>query len=378
MRKNFKYRMYPSKKQIRQLNASLSACRFVWNNFLSERKTKYEKEKITLTMYDQLNTLPDLKQRHLFLKNAHSQCLQNVGTRIDLAFKAFFRRIKQGATPGFPRFKGDHRFHSITFPQYGNGCKVASDGKNMNICLSKIGSIPLVYHRNMVGTPKTVNIKRTTTGKWFVSISCEYDPTLLPDLGNSVGVDMGLKTFATMSDGTKIENPRFFKKEAKAIAKAQSKRDKLAKGSSERKHAHIAVARIHERTAWKRENFCHQESRKLVNKYQNIFFEELDIQAMQQDNGKAMNRSIADVAWNQFTSMTEAKAVEAGRNVIFVNPAFTSQDCSRCGKREPKNLSNRLHSCICGLLIDRDLNASLNVLRLGTQSLGKRPRSLCL
>lgn len=376
MRKNFKYRMYPSKKQRKQLNASLCACRFVWNSFLAERKTKYESEKISLGLYDQLNTLPDLKKQNLFLKNAHSQCLQNVGTRIELAFQAFFRRVKQGETPGFPRFKGEHRFHSITFPQYGNGCKLVSDGKTTRVCLSKVGSIPIKYHREIVGTPKTVNIKRTPTGKWFVSISCEYEAVPLPTLNNSVGIDMGLENFATTNDGHTIQNPNFFRKDEKQIAKVQRKLSKQAKGTPERAKARKAVAHCYERTAWRRDNFCHQESRKIINGYQIIITEDLDTKKMSESQATERNKSIRDVAWGKFLDMLSAKAVEAGRAHIRVNPAYTSQDCSGCSNRQEMPIHIRDYKCPkCGLALHRDVNAARNILRLGMQSLVATPRS---
>jgi len=371
MRKNFKYRMYPSKKQVKQLNASLGACRFVWNNFLAERKTKYEKEKISLSLYDQLNTLPHLKKQYLFLKNAHSQCLQNVGTRIELAFQAFFRRIKAGETPGFPRFKSAHRFHSLTFPQYGNGCKLASDGKTTSVCLSKIGSVPIKYHREIVGIPKTINISRTPTGKWFISISCEYKPLPLPTLNNSVGLDMGLENFATDQQGQVIENPNFFRKDEKKLAKVRRKMDKYAKGTPERAKARKAVAHCHERTAWRRDNFCHQESCKIVNKYQIVVTEDLSIKKMSETQATERNKSIRSVAWGKFLDMLSAKAVEAGRAHIKVNPAYTSQDCSRCNQNRQEMPSKiRVYRCPkCGLELHRDHNAACNILRLGMQSL---------
>lgn len=368
-RKTFKYRIYPNKSQTKQLNSAINACRFVWNNFLGERKNLYETEKKSISKFDQMNRLPEMKKEFPFLKDAYSQSLQHIGTTLDLAFRAFFQRIKKGESPGYPRFKGVNRLSSINFTQYGRGCKIT----NGKLAVSKIGDIKMIYHRELIGTPKTARIKRTATGKWFVTIVCEYDPETLPVNFNSVGIDLGISKFATLSDGKVIENPRFLKVEEEELKKAQSKTDKLKKGSVERRKARKVVNRIYERLSWKRENFTHQESRKIVNEYQNIFLEKLEISSMVEDNEFKLSKSILDVAWNQFTSMIKYKAEEAGRNIVFVNPRNTSKMCSRCGILVEKPLSQRTHSCKCGLIMDRDLNAAINILRLGTQSLKPLP-----
>lgn len=364
-RKAFKYRIYPSKSQAKQLNAAINACRFIWNDFLGQRKELYESEKKSISKFDQINRLPELKKKFPFLKSAHSQSLQHIGTTLDLAFRAFSQRLKRGETPGYPRFKGSSRLSSVNFPQYGNGCRMV----NGKLAVSKIGDIKTIYHRELVGTPKTARIKRTATGKWFVTIVCECEPEMLPIKDNLIGIDLGISKFATLSNGEIIENPRFLKAEEENLRRAQSKADKLAKGSSERKKARKVVNRIYERLNWRRENFTHQESRKIVNKYQNIFLERLDISSMVEDGRFKLGKYILDVSWGQFTSMVKYKAEEAGRNIVFVNPFNTSRMCSRCGILIEKELSQRTHSCKCGLEIDRDLNAALNILRLGTQSL---------
>jgi putative transposase len=366
MIKSFKYRIYPTKSQVKKLNDNIRSCRFVWNTFLNERKVLYETKKKTINAYEQNKRLVDIKKEFPFLKNTYSQSLQQVGLNLDFAFKSFFRRIKNGETPGYPRFKGFHRLDSINFPQFGNrGCQI----KNGKLSVSKIGDIKLVYHRELVGKPKTATIKRTPTGKWFVIICCEYEAESLPVKDNSIGIDLGISKFATFSDGTVIENPRFFKEEEIKLKKAQSKTDKLVKGSKERFKARKVVNRIHERLSWKRDNFSHQESRKVINKYQNIILEKLNTQGMIDNNIPNLNKCITDVAWNKFTSFIQYKAVEAGRSVILVNPRNTTKMCSQCGKIVDKSLNERVHKCSCGLVIDRDLNAAINILRLGTQSL---------
>jgi len=375
MKKTFKYRIYPTKQQVKTLNESIRACRFVWNNFLNERKTLYETEKKSISKFDQIKRLPELKKEFPFLKNAYSQSLQQVGTKLDLAFRAFFQRIKKGETPGYPRFKGFNRFNSVLYPQYGKcGCQI----KNGKLAVSKIGDIKIVYHRELLGTPKTAAIKRTSTGKWFVSISSEIENAPLPVSEFVAGIDVGVNVFATFSDGSKIENPRFLKVEESKLKKSQSKTDKLVKGSKERRKARKVVNRIYERLTWKRDNFSHQESRKVINKYQTIFLEKLEIKNMLKSGIPGLNKSILDVAWNQFSNLIKYKAVEAGRTVNFVNPRNTSKTCSQCGRIVDKPLNERVHKCSCGLVMDRDLNAAINILRLGTQSLGLVPRSSML
>jgi putative transposase len=229
--------------------------------------------------------------------------------------------------------------------------------------------VRVVLHRPIEGTIKTLTIRRSSTGKWYACFSVEYEPSPLPQKETTVGIDVGLESFATLSTGEKIENPRFFRTDEKVLARAQRRLAKAEKGTPERKKARKIVARIHERIANRRLNFAHQTSRRMVDQYGTIVFEDLNITNMQKNPHLA--KSIADVAWNLFISITESKAEEAGSHVILVNPRNTSQMCSRCGMIVAKTLSDRVHSCPhCGLVIDRDQNAAINIMRLGLQSQG--------
>jgi putative transposase len=184
-----------------------------------------------------------------------------------------------------------------------------------------------------------------------------------------VGIDVGLKTFATLSTAEEIENPRFFRQEEKALAKVQRTHSKLAKGTPERRTHRKVVARVHERTRWRRDNFTHQQSRRIVDAFGLICVEDLHVNRMQHNH--CLAKSIADAAWSAFFSQLSCKAEEAGRQFIKVNPAYTSQDCSRCHHRQKMPLSERMYHCPCCLLsMDRDLNASLNIKALGLQSVG--------
>ena len=364
MRKTFRYRIFPTRKQTALLEQTLDGCRWLYNHLLEERKTSWESEKRSLSCFDQCNTFKLLKEEKPFLKNIHSQVLQNVTIRIDFAFQAFFRRIKVGQTPGYPRFRGRDRYDSFTFPQ--SGFRLDDF-----LHLSKIGKIRVKKHRDIEGTIKTCTVRRTPTGKWFVAFACDIEHKLAGQpITPAIGIDMGLESFATLSNGEQIENPRFFRKEEKILAKVQRKLSTQEKGSKLRKKARKVVARIHERIGWKRENFAHQESRKLINRFNTIAVEDLSINDMQQGNFHSINRSISDVAWRQFLEYLRYKAEYAGSRCIQVNPAYTSQTCSNCGNRHKLKLSDRIFHCpLCSLQLNRDVNAALNILALGMQGL---------
>lgn len=365
MRQTYKYRFFPTKKQQTILKETLEECRWLYNHFLEERKDSWEKEKKSINYHTQAISIPKLKEQKPSLNFVYSQVLQNIAVRIDLAFKAFFRRVKAGEKPGYPRFKGKGWYDSITYPQ--TGFKIAPEG----LKLSKIGLVKVKLHRPIVGTIKTCTIRRKAD-KWYVCFSVEYTPKPMKKNNKAVGIDVGLETFATFSTKEKIKNPRFFKTDEKALAKAQRKLSKQDKGSLKRKKVKKVVVRIHERISNRRNNFCHQESLKIVNKFGIICIEDLSINEMKRDNFRSINRSIGDVAWGQFAQYLSYKAERAGRTLVKVNPAYTSQTCSRCGYRKAKKLSERVHLCSsCGFETCRDFNASLNIMRLGLQSLGQ-------
>ncbi len=368
MRKTFKYRLYLTPAQETILLKTLDECRWLYNHLLEQRKTAWEGHQQALSLYEQQADLPALKKKRPSLKIAYSQVLQNVAVRIDLAFQAFFRRVKQGETPGFPRFRGKGRYTSLTYPQLANGCVRLQDDR---LHVAHVGDLKIVHHRPLEGTPKTATISVSATGKWYVCFSCEVaDPTPLPKTGREVGIDVGLTTFATLSTGEQIANPRFFRTDEKALGRVQKKLSKAEKGTPERKKRRQPVARVHERIAWRRATFAHQQSRRIVNQYDLIAVEDLSVNRMLHNH--CLAKSISDAAWNQFATLLSYKAAWAGRTFVQVNPAYTSQDCSACGHRQKMPLSERTYTCpCCGLVIDRDLNASLNIVRmarLGRQS----------
>ena len=375
VKKSYKFRLNLTKSQISALQHVLDECRFLYNLYLEQRILAYEELDTSLTKYDQLMMLPLLKNEHPSLRTIHSQVLQDIVIRLDKAFDGFFRRCATGEKPGFPRFRSAARFDSFTYPQ--SGFRVV--GRELK--LSKIGVFRINQHRPIEGKIKTCTLRRDASGNWYVSLSCEVESKPLPINERAVGIDMGVENWAYLSDGTVIENPRFFKKEEAALAKAQRKLAPLEKGSVRRNKQRKVVAKIHERIRNKRTDFCHKVSRTIVNKYQYICVEELEIQKMLEGSplGHRMSKSIADASWDQFCRFLSYKAEDAGRKIGFVNPAYTSQDCSKCGFREKKRLSQRTHQCSrCGYTVHRDLNSAENVLALGLDGLGVRPRSLCL
>ncbi len=350
--------------------AQIAECRLLYNQLVCSRVQAWEKDKESLSRYEQQATLPMLKQQRQSFSIVHSQVLQQVCQRVDWAFKGFFRRLKEraktGEKAGFPRYKGQNRFDSITYPQFSNGCRLDDKG----LRLSKIGCIRVVQHRPLDGMPKSCTITRTATGKWFASISCDMgDAPEKRDATPAVGIDVGLNSFAVTSEAEHVDNPRFFREEEKTLARAQRKWDavkKRPKTDAVREKRRKVIARVHERIRNKRHNFAHQESRKMVNRHNFIAVEKLDVKEMQKN--RRLAKSIADVAWSLFRHCLEYKAEEAGIGFKAVKPDYTSQDCSACGHREKKSLSDRVHHCkACGYTTDRDHNAAINILTLGLQ-----------
>lgn len=368
MRKAYRYRLYPTKAQETQMTTTLEGCRQVYNDTLALRKQTWEQKTRSISLYETNKHLTHWKKYNPALKQVYSQVLQNCQMRVDFAFKAFFRRVNGGETPGYPRFKGKGRYNSFTYPQMGFSVDLA----HQTVYLSKIGDVKMTLHRPLEGQLKTATIRRYPTGKWFISFSVEIEREYhLVKNGNVVGVDVGLKSFATLSTGEKIKNPRFFRTEEQAVGKAQRKFSKCSKGTIERNKALKVVQRVYERIANKRSNFIHQQSRKLVEQYGVICFESLKIKNMLKNQYLA--KSIADVAWAMLVNSTLSKAEWAGSQVQLVDPKHTSNICSKCGEIVKKGLSVRIHSCpYCGLVLDRDQNAAINILRLGLQSLGSQ------
>ncbi len=368
MRKSFQFRLCPTKKQAKALDSQLHECRWLYNELLQQRKLAYEELDISISKYQQSMLLPLLKIERSSLNDIHSQVLQNVVDRLDKGFQAFFRRCKKGEKPGFPRFRGMHRYQSFCYPQSG----FSLIGNELK--LSKLGKLRVKMHRPIGGEIKTCTLRKNASGEWNVTFSCEMNKEPSAPNQEAIGIDVGLEHFATLSNEKQIANPRFFKRGEKVLSKAQRKLSKLEKGTVKRRKQGKVVAKIHERISNQRKDFCHKESKKIVDQYQYICVEDLNIKKMIERSYCA--KSIADASWNQFLQFLTYKAAEAGRKLGLVNPAYTTQDCHRCGHREKKELSMRKHHCSeCGYQTTRDFNAALNILALGLDGLGEIPRS---
>ena len=310
--------------------------------------------------YEQTNALPEWKKENDFLGKVHSQVIQEVVQRVDRSYQNFFRRCKKGGEKaGFPRFKGEG-YDSFTFPQSGFALKENA------VKLSKIGVVKAIVHRTIEGKIKTCTIRRQN-GKWFACFSIEVEAQPLEPSIESVGIDVGLNSFGTLGNGEQIENPRFYRRDEKALAKAQRRMSKFEKGSKEQRKARKVVARIHERIRNRRHNFVHQEARKIVNRFGLIAVEKLNVKGMVKNH--CLAKSISDAAWTQFRNVLAVKAESAGRAYIEIDPRYTSQDCHVCGYRAKKKLSERWHHCpICAASLDRDVNAAKNILAAGTRN----------
>ena len=356
VRKAYKYKLKPTPDQARQLETVLWRCRTLYNTALEQRITVYRRCGVTLTCSQQQAELPDLKAAFPEYGAIHAQVLQDVLTRLDKTYQAFFRRVKAGQTPGFPRFQGRNRYHSFTYKQYGNGARL----DNGFLVLSKIGRVAVRWSRPWEGTPKTVTISQEADG-WYAVISCADVPAQpLPPTGRETGIDVGLKVFLITADGDAVDNPRLHRRCEQQLAKAHRRVSRRKKGSHRRRKAVGLLGKQHQTVKRQRADFHHKTARMLLRQYDTIYLEDLRVANLVRNRHLA--KSISDAGWAQFRTIREATAACAGRRVIAVPPASTSQDCSGCGARIPKSLSVRTHVCTsCGLVLDRDQNAARNI-----------------
>jgi putative transposase len=395
VRKTYKFRIYPKKATEQKLYWTLTRCRELYNAALSERKDAYKCASKSISYYDQQNDLPEIKAEiREEYQDIAAHVLQDVLRRLDKAFQNFFRRCKNGENPGYPRFQGRNRYDSFTYPD-GAGWKF--DGHYLH--LTKIGSAKVKLHRPLIGKIKTVTIKREVD-QWYVTFSCELpEPKKLPLSYEDVGIDLGVTHLATLSNGEMIEHPRYYRKAQKMLEKRQqalsckkSKNNKECKGHR-REKARKQIGKAYRKVANQRRDFLQKESRKLVDRYQVLVFEDIKTSNVtrkpkpkQDENGKylpngaaakgGLNKSILDAGWGTFVQLCSSKAEWAGRTLIKVSPQFTSQICANCGTVRKKDLSERWHSCDCGAELDRDVNAAINILVRGNNQLCRENNQL--
>jgi putative transposase len=362
--KAFRYRLYPTRAQDAALRSTLERLRRLYNAALEERREAYRKQGVSVTRAQQEKALTEIKRAEADYADDHTHLLQDVTTRLDRAFQAFFRRCKAGENPGYPRFKGRGRYHTFTFKDaaHGNGAKVVAGGQRVQ--LAGIGKVKFKLHRPLRGRLKTVSITLDSDGHWYAVFTCDRVPAeLLPPTGAETGLDVGIASFATLADGETIDNPRPLEHAQQKLTKAQRRRARKRAGSNRRRKAARLEAKHHARVRNARKDFHHKTARALVRRFDRIVVEDLNVKGLA---GGMLARPVHDAGWAQFLTILACKAESAGRDNPRVNPAGTSQTCSGCWAHVPKDLSVRVHQCPhCGLVLDRDANAARNLLRLG-------------
>jgi putative transposase len=364
MRKAFKYRLYPTERQEQALAEMLDTHRHLYNRALAERKAAWEEKQESVSYGQQSAHLKDERITNPYLARTNFSRCQATLRRLERSFQAFFRRLKAGEKPGYPRFKGQNRFDTVEFPSCGDGCKL--DGAL--VYFQHIGHVKIKLHRPVEGTIKTISVKREADG-WHVVFSCELpDAEVAPSQLPATGIDLGLKAFLVTADGQQIAPPRYYRKAQAALRRSQRAVARKQKGSHRRKKAVQRLAKQSLHVANQRRNFHHQVAHQLVSQHGMIAYEALNIQGIARSR---LAKSTHDVGWGQFLSILRSKAEGAGVQVTAVPPKDTTQRCSACGEmpetpEQYKTLSDRVHRCpSCGYTADRDLNAAQNILRLG-------------
>lgn len=356
--KAYKYKLKPSAKIIAIFESWLRLLCELYNAALQERRDAYQIGHISIGLKQQSAQLPEIKKERQDLARIHSQVIQEVLKRADLAFGNFFRRVEEKKEKaGYPRFRSSSRYDSFTYPQSG----FSFDRKTKKLTLSKIGKVKVNLSRPIEGEIKTCTIKREADG-WHVIFAVEETGAKpvarAPE--ERVGIDVGIKTFAYLSTGEAIDNPQYLRQSEAELKKAQRRVSRRVKQSKRRKKAVKVLAKKHQHVARQRRDFHFKEARKLADRYRLIKFEDLNIKGMVKNHHLA--KSISDAGWGQFITIVVFKAEEAGGRVEVVNAAGTSTKCSRCGVHRKMPLQIRIFRCgNCGLVIERDHNSGINI-----------------
>lgn len=355
--KVFKYRLYPSDAQEKNLFRVLNCARHLYNMALAERKYAWQVEGRRVSVAETEQLAKRYRATFPYAQQMFSQTAQSVVKQVDGAYQAFFRRVKAGEKPGYPRFKSRRRFHSFEFKQFGSGA--ALDGKRLK--LFGIGRVPVRWHRPVEGTIKTVRILHRA-GKWYACFVCEVPgQPELPKTERWIGLDVGVASLITTSHGEKVEHPQFYRAAHQKLRALQRSLARKKKGSTNRRKALRRVQRQHEHVKNQRTDFAHQLSHALVQRYDGMALEDLRVSHMVRNHH--LSKSILDSGWSMFRQFLTYKAENAGREIAFVDPAYTSQGCSNCGTLfQVFDLSTRWVECACGLSLDRDHNAAINIL----------------
>ena len=360
MKKTYQYRAYPTTKQRNTFVLWLALLRNLYNQALAWRIETYNGTGVTVKWTTQANALPDFKQASKAFADLHSDILQDAIRRLNKAYKAFFRRAKNGEAPGFPRFKGEGRYRSMTFSHLSKKLIRNIRKKFARVVVPKVGHLKIRYHRPLPdGNIKNLTILKRASG-WYVTICIEVpDPIEVP-VYTTIGVDVGLNSFVVDSDGEHIPNPRHYRKSEKQLGKHQRIFARRKKGSNRKAKQREIIARYHERIANQRKDFQFKAAHRILERCDEVAVENLTITNMLKNHYLA--KSISDAGWGNFRLKLQNKAASAGKQFTKVKPHHTSQKCSGCNEVVPKKLSDRVHECPhCNLVLDRDHNAAINI-----------------
>lgn len=361
--KVYKFRIYPNKEQEILLSKHFGCSRFVFNYFLNERKEQYQKDNKSDNYYKQSKTLTKLKknEEYNWLKEVNSQTIQFALRNLDTAYVNFFRGNAQ-----FPKFKSRKHKNSFTIPQFGR-----LENNNIIIPKFKDGIKVKLDKREIKGNIGKMNITKTPTGKYYVSIFTEQTIEQLPKTNKQVGIDLGLKDFVITSDGIKFKNNRYTKKYARELKKAQQHLSRKKKGSNEFEKQKLKVAKIHEKITSCRLDTLHKVSYQLVKENDLIVVEDLNVKGLIKNH--KLSKHIADASWGNFVNLLKYKCDWYGKELVKINRFCpSSKTCNSCGWiNQNLKLSDRKWTCKCGKTHDRDINASLNILKEGLKIYGK-------
>lgn len=356
MNRSYRYRIYPTRRQVEALEAQLGFACDLYNAALEQRREWWKRGR-RVSQYEQGHQLVEVRHSDL-APEMSSGCQEQVLRRLDDAFEAFFRRVRAGQKPGYPRFRPADRYSSLTWRRGKKGAAIR-DGR---LRLQGIGHVKVLWHRPLPAEPLTTTVKRTG-GKWHVVFVVAVDrPASLASTGQEIGIDLGITTFAACSNGERIDGPRAFKAARAELRRAQRRVDRRQRGSVRQRKAQQQVALCHERVKSIRVDHAHKTALALVRRFDTIYVEDLNIAGLART---FLSREVADQSWARFLTILHGKAEEAGREVVAVDPRGTSQRCSACGATVVKPLSVRVHECDCGYVADRDENAANNILGAG-------------
>ncbi len=362
MRRAFKFRLWTNANQERELETMLESHRRLYNACLDWRELAYQTLGASIRYADCSRWFKAQRETNPFYARLNFSSAQATMRRLDKSFANFFRRVKAGEKPGYPRFKGRDYFRAIEFPAYGDGIRRTGD----RLHVQHVGTIRVKLHREIQGKVRTVTLKREAD-KWYVVFSCDLgDVAIEPSKNPPIGIDVGLASFLTTSSGEKEPNPRYQKDALRELRRKQRGLARKKKGGKNRRKARREVAKMHVRVANLRREHHHETASKLVRRYGFIAVESLSIKNMLENDRLA--RAISDVAWGNFLLTLRSKAESAGVAFVEVNARGTSQECSACGQVVKKDLSERWHSCDCGCSLDRGENAARNILARGLQA----------